>query len=353
MTERSDTERSDTAHTPEVMSVSDDEVVVFRGATRRVWSELPPDTEVDLGDGHVVRTLPRRGERLASIGAVNDVHFGETVAGHVDGVPEWTTYSVAEGEPPYPETMNAAAVEEIAAIDPDAVVVKGDLTSEGTLPEYERFLEVYRGAFGDRLLHVRGNHESFHRLPVAAWPTQERALPGVIVALLDTSADGEINGHLDADQLDWLDELGSRADRPVLVFGHHPVWNPAEEPRHDHTFGIVPADTEELARIMARRDALVGYFAGHTHRNRVVHLPDAGAVPFVEVASVKDFPGSWAEYRIFEGVILQVHRRISRPDALDWTERTRGMFGGSYPEYSLGRLSERCFEIPVPARLVS
>lgn len=333
---------------PEVMSVADDEIVVFRGARRQVWTGLAPDTEVDVGDGRTVRTLPRRGELLATVATVNDVHFGETVAGHVDGVAEWATFSVAEGEAPYPETMNAAAVEEILALDPDLVVAKGDLTSTGARAEYDRFVEVYGGAFGERLLHVRGNHESYHRLPVAAWPTQERVLPGVVVALLDTSADGEINGHLDAAQLDWLDELGQRADRPVLVFGHHPVWNPAEEPRHDATFGIVPDDTDALARVFARRPALVGYFAGHTHRNRVVSLPGAGDVPFAEVASVKDFPGSWAEYRVFDGSILQIHRRISRPDALAWTERTRGMFGGAYPEYSRGRLAERCFEITVP-----
>lgn len=333
----------------EVMTVADDEVVVFHGGVPKVWSDLPPDTDVDLG-GRVVRTLPRRGELLAKVATVNDVHFGETVAGHVDGVTEWATFSVEEGEPPYPETMNGAAVEEIAAIEPDAVVAKGDLTSTGTHEEYDRFLEVYGGAFGDRLLHVRGNHESYHRLPVATWPTQERVLPGVILALVDTSADGEVNGHLDVDQLEWLDELGQRADRPVLVFGHHPVWNPTEEPRHDHTFGLVPGDTEALAEVFGRRDALVGYFAGHTHRNRVVRLPAAGDIPFVEVASVKDFPGSWAEYRVFEGSILQIHRRISRADALAWTERTRGMFGGAYPEYSRGRLAERCFELAVPER---
>lgn len=333
---------------PEVMTVADDEVVVFRGASRQVWSGLDPDTDVDLGDGSTVRTMPRRGALLSKVATVNDVHFGETVAGHVDGVAEWETFSVAEGEPPYPETMNSAAVEEIQALAPDLVVAKGDLTSSGTTAEYDRFLEVYGAAFGERLVHVRGNHESYHRLPVAAWPTQERTLPGVIVAVLDTSADGEINGHLDAEQLDWLDELGQRADRPVLVFGHHPVWNPAEEPRHDGTFGIVPDDTDALAAVMGRRPALVGYFAGHTHRNRVVRLPAAGEVPFAEVASVKDFPGSIAEYRVFERSILQVHRRISRPDALAWTERTRGMFGGAYPEYSRGRLAERCFEIIVP-----
>lgn len=333
---------------PEVLTVADDEVVVWRGPDARVFSDLAPDSEVDL-DGHVVRTLPRRGELLARVATVNDVHFGETVCGKVDGVDEWATFSVEPGDPPYPETMNAGAVAEIAAAGVDAVVAKGDLTSNGTQAEYDRFLEVYGGAFGDRLVHVRGNHESYHELPAAAWPTQERVLPGVTLAVLDTSRDRTVNGHLDAEQLDWLDELGARTDHPVLVFGHHPVWNPAEEPRHDRTFGIVPDDTEALAAVMARRPSLLGYFAGHTHRNRVVELPDAPGVPFVEVASVKDYPGSWAEYRVHEGMVLQVHRRISTPEALEWTERTRGMFGGTYPAYARGRLRDRCFALDAAA----
>ena len=68
-------------------------------------------------------------------------------------------------------------------------------------------------------------------------------------------------------------------------------------------------------------------------------------VAWVEVASVKDFPGSWAEYRVFEGGILQVHRRVSSPEALDWTDRTRTMFGGLYPLYSFGAVTDRCFAI--------
>jgi predicted phosphodiesterase len=332
----------DVTHRPEVMTLADDEAVVFRGADFRVYDDLSPDSVVDL-DGREVRTLPRRGELLARITTVNDVHFGETEAGKIDGVDEWPTYSVPPGSDPYPEFMNAGAVAEMAQLDPDLVVVKGDLTADGTRAEYQRFLDVYQGEFGDRLVHVRGNHESFNELDAAAWPTQERELPGVIVAVLDTSRDLRINGDLSTEQLDWLDELGARADRPVMVFGHHPVWNPAEEPRHDATFGLVPDATDSLAAVFARRPRLVGYFAGHTHRNRVVHLPGAGQVPFVEVASVKEFPGSWAEYRVFDGGILQVHRRISTPDALAWTERTRHMYGGLYQGYALGRLHERCF----------
>jgi Icc protein len=334
---------------PEVLTVADDEAVVWRGPEPRVFADLAPDTEVDL-DGYLTRTLPRRGELLARVATVNDVHFGETVCGHVDGMEAWETYSVGPGEPPYPEVMNAGAVADISAVSPDAVVVKGDLTSNGTQDEYDRFLEVYGPAFGDRLLHVRGNHESYHSLQCAAWPTQERTLDGVTLAVLDTSRDGTVNGRVSAEQLDWLDELGARADRPVLVFGHHPVWNPEEERRHDGTFGIVPDDTEAVAAVFGRRPRLLGYFAGHTHRNKLVHLPGAPGASFVEVACVKDYPGSWAEYRVYDGLVLQVHRRITAPDALAWSERTRGMFGGTYPAYARGRLADRCFAMDASAR---
>ena len=37
--------------------------------------------------------------------------------------------------------------------------------------------------------------------------------------------------------------------------------------------------------------------------------------------------------------------RIRRADALEWTERTRGMFGGLYGPYAFGTLGDRCFEI--------
>ena len=100
-----------------------------------------------------------------------------------------------------------------------------------------------------------------------------------------------------------------------------------------------------MVEVFARRPRLVGYFAGHTHRNRVRRFEATGPVPFVEVASVKDFPGTWAEYRVFEGGILQVHRRISSPSALEWSEHCRQMFGGLYPLYAFGEMGDRCFDV--------
>ena len=68
-------------------------------------------------------------------------------------------------------------------------------------------------------------------------------------------------------------------------------------------------------------------------------------MPYVEVATVKDFPGSWAEYRVFEGGILQVHRRISSPAALAWSERCRTLYAAYGLDYTapdnLDRLRSR------------
>ena len=79
------------------------------------------------------------------------------------------------------------------------------------------------------------------------------------------------------------------------------------------------------------------------------HFSATGAIPYVEVACVKDFPGTCAEYRVFEGGVIQVHRRISTPEALEWTNKTRSMFAGFYEQYAFGTLEDRCFTMEARA----
>ena len=129
--------------------------------------------------------------------------------------------------------------------------------------------------------------------------------------------------------------------------GHHHPWNPGSADRPERYFGIQPDASEQLVDLVARRASIVGYFAGHTHRNRVRHFAATGRLPWVEVSSVKDYPGGWAEYRVHERGILQVFHRISTPAALAWTEQTSQMFHGLYAGYAFGAIDERCFLIPV------
>jgi Icc protein len=330
--------------TIEVTSVADDEVVFFDGPSMSRFTGLAPDSDHDL-DGVTVRTLPRFGELLSRFATVNDVHFGETECGVMEGFELGPVFAVEEGEDPYPEVMNRGAIAEMRAIDPDAVLVKGDLTARGITSEYEAFLAAYEPAFGERLHHVRGNHDAYEGESFAANAPFTVDLPGVRLAVLDTVIPAHHTGQVTSAQIDWLDALAADSDRPVLVFGHHHVWSPESNSREAGYFGINPDDSDRLVDVIARRSSILGYFAGHTHRNRVRRFRATGDVPWVEVACVKDFPGSWAEYRVFDGGVLQIHRRISTPEALAWTEKTRGMFGGLYPDYAFGALSDRCFAI--------
>jgi len=291
-------------------------------------------------------TLARpAGALLATFATANDVHFGEVECGHL-GPPHEDIgpfFSVPPGVPPYPETMNAAVIDEMRVLAPDAVVVKGDLTDQGTEEQFAAFLAAY-GTFGDRLAFVRGNHDAMidPTLAVEDAPFTVE-LAGCTLAVLDTVEPGRPGGQLSADQVQWLDDVAGEAAGAVIVFGHHHVW-PIDSPtRPDDYFGIRPADSEALVAVVARRDNIVGYFAGHTHGNRVWRHPAARDVPFAEVGCTKDYPGAWAEYRVYEGGYTQVVRRVVAPDAFDWAEETSVQYLGLYRELARGRLAERCF----------
>jgi Icc protein len=327
----------------DLTTVADDLIVAHDGTDVVRLEGLAPSSVHHLR-GISVRTLPRPdGELLCRLATVNDVHFGEVEAGRIDDLEQGPVQRPSPGEAPYPETMNRAAAAEIGAIDPAAVFVKGDLSSDGLPREWEAFERCYRSTFGERLHVVRGNHDAYRHQTGYAGDHWVR-LPGVAVALLDTTLPGHSTGWLTADQIDWLDEHARTSDRPVLVMGHHQQW--VEGRRSDDYFGLHPDPSDALAAVMERRTAIVAYTAGHTHRHRRRVL--ASGVPTVEVGCVKDFPGTWAEYRVFEGGILQVVHRISAPDALAWSERCRGLyadFGLDYAAYALGRLEDRCFPI--------
>lgn len=328
----------------ELTTVGPDFAVIHHELQVRRYTDLEPDTFYEI-EGFAFRTLPTPGELLSTFGTVNDVHFGEEIAGLVSGTDIGPTFRSDPGDDPYPDVMNRSAVAELAAHNLAAVVVKGDLTSHGAVEEYNAFKALYEPAFGDRLHVVRGNHESYHRSNFAATPFQEVSLPGVTLAIIDTSVDGSPAGTVSADQLAQLDEVAGRADRPVLVFGHHHLGDRHSPENADRTFGIDVDASDRLVELFARRPVLRGYFSGHTHRNRVRRFEATGAVPWVEVACVKDYPGAWAEYRVHERGILQVFHRIATPEALAWSERTRHMYEGLYEDYAFGVLADRCFVI--------
>ena len=48
----------------------------------------------------------------------------------------------------------------------------------------------------------------------------------------------------------------------------------------------------------------------------------------------------------FTASVLRNHQdQGSTPDALEWSDHCREMFGGLYPLYSFGELTDRCFVV--------
>ena len=354
----------------DVTTVTDTDAVVhvtkpstFDVAVHR-FDGLEPDCEVrlDVADPvdptstHpvTVRTLARpSGPCRSVVATVNDVHFGELAAGQID---DFTSGPIRRPEPdaePYPELMNRAAVDEIADIDPTAVVVKGDLSLDGAPEEWAAFERCYREPFGERLHVVRGNHDAY-RFQTDYAGDQRIDLDGVTIAVLDTVIPGATTGDITVEQADWLDALALDSTSPVLVMGHHQQWiagpdaDPGEAKRSDDYFGLHPDGSDRLDEVAARRRSIVAYTAGHTHRHRVRSMTRSG-IASIEVGCTKDFPGTWAEYRVHDDAIMQLVHRISSPDALAWSESCRGLYADfdiDYESYALGDLADRCLVIP-------
>lgn len=330
----------------ELTTVADDLIVLHDGGTIHRFDGLEANTDYELL-GTQARTLRRpSGELLSVIATVNDVHFGEVACGVVDGRADGPIVRSSPDSPPYPEMMNRAAVAEIATLNPDAVIVKGDLSRDGTDDEWEAFEACYRTPFADRLHVVRGNHDAYHgqsRYEGDQWID----LPGLTIGLLDTVIPGRTAGGLRPAQLEALDDRLAEIAGPVILMGHHQQWIPAHDDgrRSDDYFGLHPDASDALDEVCVRHRHVVGYAAGHTHRHRVRWMARS-RVASIEVGTVKDFPGTWAEYRVYEGGVAQVVHRISSQEALRWSNRCRVLysdFGIDYESYAMGVLEDRCF----------
>lgn len=332
----------------ELTTVSTVDATFHEGTTATRLDGLEPESEYEhLGIRFT--TLPRpSGELRCRLATVNDVHFGEIEAGRLGASDLGPVQRRGPGAVPYPDVMNGAAVAELVESETTrrplaAVIVKGDLTSDGTADEFDAFESCYRTFFGERLHVVRGNHDAYRGQSEYAGDSWIE-LPGITVALLDTVVPHHSGGGLSAEQLDWLDDHASTATDPVVVMGHHPMFlgGPGDNP----DFIISEDASVALDAVFRRRRAIVAYTAGHTHRHRVQRA--ASGVPCIEVGCVKDFPGTWAEYEVYDGGLLQIVHRMSSPDALAWSEQCRGLyadFGFDYTSYGLGRLAERCFPV--------
>jgi 3',5'-cyclic-AMP phosphodiesterase len=184
----------------------------------------------------------------------------------------------APGSLAYGRVDTAKALERcVAALNaldpaPDFVVISGDLADTPTTEEYDH-LSCLLLPLKWPYAAIPGNHDSrelmraaFPKAPYArlSGPLDQRLeVGGLDLLLLDSSVPGKPHGEMSEQTLQWLEAtLASSADRPALLFLHHPPF----------VAGIWHMDRQnlrnagELAAIVARHPRVQLVACGHVHR---------------------------------------------------------------------------------------
>ncbi|MGZ4436993.1 MAG: metallophosphoesterase [Nocardioidaceae bacterium] len=339
--------------------------------------------------------VPPPGREIGRVAWLNDLHFGEQVAGLAYSNSALPGGGLPPGFPvdpqdPYWRFMGQGAVREARARGCDLLLANGDLSNESepvALTECRRTLDAFgrlggtdfvRPGDDPRYFVTRGNHDRWHG---GAPHTSCEKRPGGLYDCFDDgfregfvkgtqhfsvavgddraryrfvgldSNDGATTGVLRRGEMDYLAGELARGDITIPLF-HHPASATAARTGllGPVGYGLDTADATAFRQLLGRHDNVGGVYAGHTHRNNRTTNSETGTVPYFEGGAVKEYPGGYTVVRLFEGGYLASFWKTSTPEARAWSERSRGEYLGLSPSYQLGSLSDRSWTYDVDAR---
>lgn len=348
---------------------------------------VTPTAPLDGPAPPVFTTLvPPRGREVGRVAWLNDLHFGEQVAGLAYGNAALPGGGLPPGFPvdprhPYWRFMGRGAVADARRRGCNLLLANGDLSNEAevdALLEVRRTLDAFGTLGGTRLVRpgddphyfvTRGNHDRqrphvsgrlvdtfdsrFHRgfvpgtqhFSVAVGTDRARYR---FVGL--DSNDGTTTGVLRRSELDFLEAELERGEATIPLFHHPASLTASATGLPPLANGLDRDDALAFRRLLAKHDNAAGVYAGHTHRNNLSRNVETGRLPYFEGGAVKEYPGGYTVVRLFErGYMVNFHKTRD-PDARAWSERSRGEYFGLAPSYLLGGLGERNWTYDVDAR---
>ncbi|NUR86793.1 MAG: phosphodiesterase [Nonomuraea sp.] len=211
-----------------------------------------------------------------------------------------------------------AVMRHLETLKLDAIIVTGDIADHALPEEYE----IAKGLLGSSapLIVCPGNHDSvpeFERHLGSA--NQVLRLPGLTLALADSSIPGRPDGYLRDETLEWLEGvLAERPDVPAFVGMHHP----AVELGVPYVDRIRLNEPERLAAVIRRHPNVAGVLVGHAHTGvatrfaGVPHVVAPGVISTsltseetdLEVPLSYELPPAFALHR-WDGELLTTHFR--------------------------------------------
>lgn len=162
---------------------------------------------------------------------------------------------------------------EASGLEPDAIVITGDLADLGEVAAYVRLRELVEpvaARLGSQIVWVMGNHDERGAYAKHLFDEPEGVRPqdrvydvnGLRIVSLDTSVPGYHHGDLEPEQLDWLRaQLAHPAPHGTVLAMHHP---PMPAPLDISMELLELLDQSRLAEAIEGTDVR-GILAGHLH----------------------------------------------------------------------------------------
>jgi 3',5'-cyclic-AMP phosphodiesterase len=241
------------------------------------------------------------------------------------------------------------AVESIQSMDlqPDAVIITGDLTDFGRASEYAHLGSLLEPLSMPVYL-MPGNHDDRAAL-IAEFPTHtylQSTEPFIqyavdfgdlVLLALDTCLPGYSEGALCADRLGWLDEqLRQTQGRPVVIAMHHPPFQTYIG--HMDAIGLL-SGREEFLDTIRRYDHIERIICGHLHRaieRRVANTIAATAPSPAHQVSLSLDPRASPSWRL-EPPAFRVHAWQADAGLVTHTAYI-GDYDGPFPFHENGEL---------------
>ena len=186
-------------------------------------------------------------------------------------------------------------IEAFLRVDADYHISLGDFTNEGFPVEFRFVFDQVR-AFGQarQFIHVLGNHDTYHipKTEILSITGQQRYhkidTAEAALVFLDTTKEmspKDYGGEIDPEQMAWLEnELRQSGDKPVFLFGHHPLPDTTAY-SEKHMLRIHPEF--DVWSVMQAKSGPGYYFCGHNHVQSIVKRDQWH---FVQTAACLDIP---------------------------------------------------------------
>jgi Icc protein len=168
--------------------------------------------------------------------------------------------------PEFQDRIFQQAVDEINSLDPDLMLVTGDLTENGLLSQYERASELMKQFKCKTRIYTSGNHDyrsTGYLLFRRFFPSKPiLRTKDILVATLSTARPERNDGEAGHRQIVWLEKVlkPERRRFKLVIMHHHLVPVPDTGP---NTIPIL--DAGDVLRALNRSKANL-VVCGHRHR---------------------------------------------------------------------------------------